>query len=67
MEQVQFLLDKANKLKALIAQMERHGNLNQSDMPLVCGILSTEMHGILVAAKNLENMLKAKESQNDTD
>lgn len=63
MEQVQFLLDKANKLKALISQMQRHETLNKSDMPLVCGILHTEMHGILVAAKNLENMLKAKESQ----
>ena len=67
MEQVQFMIDRANKLKSLVSQMERHGHLNQSDMPLVCGILLTEMHGILVAAKNLENMLKAKESQNDTD
>lgn len=67
MEQIQFLLDRANKLKALVSQMERHGNLNQSDMPLVCGILLKEMHGLLVAAKNLEHMLKAKESQNATD
>lgn len=62
MSQLQFLLSKASKLKALVSQMERHNTLNQSDMPLVCGILSTEMHAILCAAKNLENMLKARRS-----
>lgn len=54
MSQLQFLLSKANKLKALVSQMERHNTLNQSDMPLVCGILLTEMHAILCAAKNLK-------------
>jgi hypothetical protein len=38
------LIDKINKIRSLISQMERHQNLNQSDMPLICEILKDELN-----------------------
>jgi len=60
MEQVQFMIDRANKLKALVSQMERHGHLNQSDMPLVCGVLMLEIHSLMVSARGLQELINQK-------
>lgn len=56
----QELLERINKLKAIVSQMERHGNLNQSDMPLVCNVLLLEIY-------SLTSLLETMEDQNDTD
>lgn len=37
---------KTNKLKAIIAQMERHGNLNKEDFPFVIEILKKELEAV---------------------
>lgn len=60
----QEMMDKANKLKALISQMIRHETLNKSDMPIVCEILTREMHNAISAANNVRSMRGS--FQNDT-
>jgi tRNA(Ile2) C34 agmatinyltransferase TiaS len=51
----QQLIDRANKLKSLVSQMERHNNLNQSDMPLVCSVLMLEVASLMSLVKTIES------------